>query len=419
MNKHSNIITMKRIIVSFISAFAITSAMADINIEVNVSNRAAVDRKDAPVVVGIEKFNAKSALVTCDGKEIASQIDDLNGDGIYDELCFVADFTKKQKRTFMVTLFDKGTPREYPARVYAQMMLTNKNVKGKNKQNLFIKSLTVEKGTNPYSTVHHHGPAFESELVAYRIYFDHRQTVDLYGKYYHRLELKETQFYPSAEQKAEKYGDDVLWAGQSFGLGAMRGWDGTKPQFLEDVDLRTESVLAKGPVRTIVEIIDRGWNTCNAGKDKITMATRYILYAGHRDCVVDIRFDRPIPDYQLATGILNISGSSELSDRKGLRGCWGANWTVAAKDTLGRKKEVIGLGICIPQDNISEELPADTDNYPFVVKTATDRMRYGITFCSDNEIESAYHSPDQWFEYLKAWKKELVSPLEIEVREKK
>ena len=336
---------MKRVLLSFISALGISSAMGAVIIEVNVSNRASISKKDAPVVVNIGKYNAKSALVTCGGKEISSQMDDLDGDGTYDELCFVADFSQKQKQTFVVTLYDEGTPKNYTPRVYAQMMLTNKNVKIKNKQNLFIKSMTVENGTNPYSTVHHHGPAFESELVAYRIYFDHRQTVDLYGKYYHRLELKETQFYPDDAQKASKYGDDVLWAGQSFGLGAMRGWDGESPRFLEDVDLRTESVLAKGPVRTIVEIIDRGWNTCNAGKDKITMTTRYILYAGHRDCIVDVRFDRSIPDYRLATGILNISGSSELSDHKGLRGCWGANWTVAAKDTLGHKKEVIGLGM--------------------------------------------------------------------------
>ena len=134
---------------------------------------------------------------------------------------------------------------------------------------------------------------------------------------------------------------------------------------------------------------------------------------------MDVRFDRSIPDYRLATGILNISGSSELSDHKGLRGCWGANWTVAAKDTLGHKKEVIGLGICIPQENIAEELAADATNYPFVVKSSGDRIRYGITFCSDNEINSSYHSSAEWFDYLKEWKHDFLSPLEIEVRERK
>ena len=63
------------------------------------------------------------------------------------------------------------------------MMLTNKKIKSSNKQDLYISSLTVDNGTNPYWMLHHHGPAFEYEMVAYRIYFDERQTVDIYGKY--------------------------------------------------------------------------------------------------------------------------------------------------------------------------------------------------------------------------------------------
>ena len=101
------------------------------------------------------------------------------------------------------------------------MMLTNKKIKSTNKQDLYISSLTVDNGTNPYWMLHHHGPAFENEMVAYRIYFDHRQTVDTYGKYHKGLELKQTQFYPDDEQKAKGFGDDVLWVGNTFGLGAL------------------------------------------------------------------------------------------------------------------------------------------------------------------------------------------------------
>ena len=94
-------------------------------------------------------------------------------------------------------------------------------VTSENKQNLYISSLTVEKGTNPYWQLHHHGPAFENKLVAYRIYFDHRQTVDIYGKYHQGLELRDTQFYPDSLQKASGYGDDVLWVGSALNAWAV------------------------------------------------------------------------------------------------------------------------------------------------------------------------------------------------------
>ena len=194
--------------------------------------------------------------------------------------------------------------------------------------------------------IHHHGAAFESDLVAYRIYFDHRQTVDVYGKYRKGLELKETQFYPDAKQKEQGYGDDVLWVGQTFGVGALRGWDGKQPTMLTDVEHRSQRIVARGPLRTIVEVKDQGW-TPQPGQEPIDMTTYYTLYAGHRDCSVDIKFNKNAGEYKFATGIINVKNSTEHSDKKGLRGCWGTDWPVSAKDSVGHKRETVGLGICL------------------------------------------------------------------------
>lgn len=99
-------------------------------------------------------------------------------------------------------------------------------MKEKNSQNIYLDAVSVDAQTkNPYNVLHHHGVAFENELLAVRIYMDKRQTLDLYGKFHKGLELKQTQFYPSKEQKAAGFGDDVLWVGNTFGLGAFQ--DGT------------------------------------------------------------------------------------------------------------------------------------------------------------------------------------------------
>lgn len=150
----------------------------------------------------------------------------------------------------------------------------------------------------------------------------------------------------------------------------------------------------------------------NPGKEKIDMTTRYTLYAGRRDCFVDIKFDRQVADYQFATGIINVKNSVELSDKDGLRGCWGTDWPVSEKDSAGHKRETVGLGISISAKNIVKELPADKDNYPYVVGNATDELHYNITFCSDNE-NFGYHSSKEWFDYLKAWKEELNAPVKV------
>lgn len=392
----------------------LSAAMAQKTFDVSLTNKSKIDRKAVPVVLKLKQYgmDVKSALVTSNGTEIPSQLDDLNGDGIFDELCFITDMDKKSIAKFSVKLMPEGTPREYTPQVYAEMLMSNKKIKSSNKQNLYISSLTVDNGTNPYWMLHHHGPAFENDMVAYRIYFDHRQTVDIYGKYKKGLELKETQFYPDKEQKAAGFGDDILWVGETFGLGTIRGWNGNAPEMLKDVDHRTLRLVARGPLRTIVEVEDKGWNTMNPGKEKIDMTTRYTLYAGRRDCFVDVKFNKPVSDYRFATGIINVKNSVEMSDKNGLRGCWGTDWPVSEKDSAGHKRETVGLGIRIPAANVISELPANKDNYPYVIGNATDELHYNITFGSDNET-FGFHDADAWFEYLKAWKKELETPVEI------
>ena len=200
------------------------TAMAQKTIEVTVENTLKMPRQAQPVVIGVKQYgmNVKTAVVTDGRHEIASQLDDLDGDGVCDELCFITNIDAKETKTFKVTIDDKGVQRKYKPQVYAEMMLVNRKIKASNKQDIYISNLTVDKGVNPYWSLHHHGAAFENEMVAYRIYFDHRQTVDIYGKNHLGLELKDTQFYPDKEQKANGYGDDVLWAVSYTHLRAQR-----------------------------------------------------------------------------------------------------------------------------------------------------------------------------------------------------
>ena len=152
--------------------------------DVTVENNYQKNKKNVPIVLGLRDYgtNVKSAMVTNDGKEIACQLDDLDQDGLYDELCFLTDIDGNSTKRFNITLYDEGKPRTYEPQVYVEMLLSNKKVKESNKQDLYISELTVDNGTNPYWQLHHHGAAFENDMVAYRIYFDHRQTVDIYGK---------------------------------------------------------------------------------------------------------------------------------------------------------------------------------------------------------------------------------------------
>ena len=412
---------MKQTIALLLLSMMVTTASADRTITVSVSNPMIIARADVPVIIKLAPYGeVRSALVTLNGQETPCQLDDLNKDDVFDELCFLANLDKKEQQQFTVTLSDQGEPRQYPARVYAEMVLGNSKDKKlkKNQQNNYIESITARgDAAYTYNIQHHHGVDFESELNGIRIYFDARQTLDLYGKFKKQLELKETQFYTDDDQKKRGYGDDVLWVGQTFGLGAFRGWDGKQPTLVEPVQTRTQRIISYGPLRSIVEVIDRGWQAPapnSQPSSPITMTLRYTQYAGHRDTDVDVLFDKDVSSYRFSTGIINVKGSEEYSNKKGLRACWGTDYP--STDTLKWNRETVGLAVLVPQQNIVSEEPANKDNYAYVLKVNGRQMTYKVTYTSANET-FGYHSAREWFDYLKAWCKEVEKPVVVAIKD--
>ena len=379
-------------------------------ITVNIENPLKVSRKDYPVVIPLNKYgDVRSALVTSNGEEVPCQLDDIDLNYQFDELCFLVDLNASERKSFTVKLFCEGTPRPYPARVYAEMVMRNDKVKEKNKHDNFVESLTVRGDcANSYNLLHHHGVAFESELNGIRIYFDKRQTLDMYGKFKKRLELQATQFYTSDEQKENGYGDDVLWVGNTFGLGAFRGWNGNEPTMIDPVKSRTQRIISYGPLRTIVEVTDRGWQIDE--RHPVNMTLRYTQYAGHRDTDIDVIFNSDVSSFRFSTGIINVKGSTEYSDKKGLRACWGTDYP--STDTLNWKPETVGLAILIPQQHIDREEPANKDNYTYIVRIDGNNMSYKVACCSANE-EYGFHTAKDWFDWLKAWRREAEHPVVV------
>ena len=390
--------------------------MAHTTVDVTIENPLKVARTDQPVVLSLRdyKMEVRQAIVRCGNQEIPCQLDDLDQDETFDELCFLADLQKGEKKHYQVTLLPTGEPRSYPARVYTEMLVPNTKDKTlkKNQQNNYLEAITARgDAAYTYNVQHHHGVAFESELNAIRIYFDARQTLDVYGKVQKRLELKDTQFYTAAEQKEQGYGDDVLWVGQTFGLGAFRGWNGQQPTLVEPVRSRTQRVISYGPLRTIVEVFDRGWLPAGASQP-VNMTLRYIQYAGHRDTDVEVLFNRDVTGYRFSTGIINVKNSTEYSDHQGLRACWGTDYPSTAE---GAKLETVGLAVYVPQQNIVSEEPANKDNYAFVLKVDGRKMTYKVACASANE-SFGYHTADAWFDYLKAWRNEIDHPVIVKTK---
>ena len=401
----------KKMMMAVVAALLSLGVQAQKLVEVTVKNPSGEARQDVPVVMDLKSWgDVRKAVVKVDGKEIPSQLDDLDRDCVNDELCFLVNLDKKEKKTYCVSLYEEGEQAQYTARTFAVLCLPSRNKKlAKNQQDIYLKSIAFDKRTkDPYHYVHSHGICFESDLVAMRVYFDHRQTIDLYGKINPGLVIEKTQFYPSEEQIAAGSGDDCLWVGNTYGLGALRGWDGRNQVLLNDLKYQEQRVISEGPLRAIVELDDRGW-TPAPGLKPVNATIRYTIYAGHRDFDVDVFFNKDVSNYDFATGLINVKGSSEYADGKGLRGCWGSDWPTG-KDDGKHKLETVGLGIYVPAQMLAKQMPANKDCYTQVVRPIGNKLSYKLAYTSANETYGP-KGEKEWYEWLKCWKKQIEQPI--------
>jgi Domain of unknown function (DUF4861) len=199
------------------------------------------------------EINAGSLVVIADKKEIPSQADDLDGDGKADELAFQIDLGSKQTRTVTIAY---GEPdqisrmrSEYPKRTYA--IFANK----------------IE------------GLGWESDKNAWRLYFDPRNAIDLYGKRRGDLFLDILAAPEYIYHLESPNGRDIYKVGDALGIGAVGAWVDGKVVKVSDVATRKWRIISNGPVRSIIEITYEGWKV---GGKSVTLCARIEQWAGDR-----------------------------------------------------------------------------------------------------------------------------------------
>ena len=390
-----------------------SAAMAQ-TVRVIVTNPSGTDRKDVPVVVDLKKTLGKKAanvissfVATTTNEEIASQLDDLDGDLVYDELAFVADIPAHSTATFRVAFSEMESQKIYTKRTAAFMKVWDRKYRYP-----YINSIEYQGRNEPlatYDAIYGHGAQWESELVGFRVYMDHRQSIDIYGKPTPQLVLDKTNFYSTREDIAAGLGCDILFAGASVGAGSFRGYVDGKPTYVDSVEARGQRVIASGPVRAIVEVWDKNW--WYNGKT-LQMRQRYTIYAGHRDVQVDIQLrGADIDNEQFCTGVQKIEMDNEGFVDGSLAASWGKNIPDKAAEDL---VEGVGLGVYAPAAYLSSTKEDDL-NYLTILHPVNGCIRYHLAICALME-KDGFKDAKAWFSWLHQWHAELNQPCTVSVK---
>ena len=275
-----------------------------------------------------------------------------------------------------------------------------------------ITEWTADPAVDTYHQLHHHGVAVESDKMAYRIYFDKKQTIDPYSKRTPQLELAQSYWYPNDSLLEAGYGDDILRVSGTVGVGSVKYWNGKKQVHIEPVAERSQRIIRQTRKEATIEVAVKEWQV----EDKsVQMAVRYTMQAGHRDMRCDVSLSEAVEG--LCTGVQTIpaKGGKDtvtiILPNGILLASWGTDWPV--NDSVKYAKETVGLGVFIPKAYAGECVKDKSNNLcllralPFSEGTGVGCHFY-LTCCGvTKENHPVATNATEWFEYLRRWAAKL------------
>lgn len=245
-----------------------------------------------------------------------------------------------------------------------------------------------------YDAIYGHGAVIENPWVAYRVYMDNRQSLDLYVKQTPQIELDVTGFYTTPKQIEEGYGCDVLWAGKSIAAGSFRGWQNEEPVTIDTVSVRTQKVIDDHTI----QVVDEDWIY---NGHPIQMTQTYSVLPNSRDLFVEVKLEGYNPDELFCTGIQKLETDNEgFLMSEGRVASWGSNIPDKGHPEFVEK---VGLGIIVEPDNVVSTLESDL-NYLVLVKPDNEGIiRYRVIACGDRE-KNGFSNYKDWSNYIKSLK---------------
>ena len=304
-------------------------------------------RKVAPdIYIGSHIVTATDASTVAEDaaalrtQELPSQVDDIDGDLKPDELAFQIDLRPHQTRIVTITW---GPP-----------------------DRIFRLRGDYEPQTNAVFTKKIDGMGWESKRESFRLYFDKRNAIDLYGKPRPTLQLERYATPGYIYHNYSPDGRDIYLVADALGIGAPGAWVNGEAQHISEVDNRSWRIISTGPVRAIVELTYQGWRI--AGKS-VNLRVRATQWAGERGFLQTVT-STDAGDLTLATGLTQQQGVPEVRSRADDDPLWLAMWGEQAVEGGNKAVSPIlrgtNLGLAIIMAPGSEAIPnKDSKDYLF------------------------------------------------------
>ncbi|WP_298313988.1 DUF4861 domain-containing protein [uncultured Aquimarina sp.] len=367
-----------------------------------------VNRTDESIVITRDKIlsildsipNNKIPIIKdSSGKTIPFQLDDLEKDGIWDELSLTLDFTSNQTVKLELTTIARESIPSFTPRTNIRFGIgTNKiNVKEVLEQNR-----TGDPRANDSLFYQMEGPAWENDKVGFRFYFDPRNGIDIFGKTTSELVLDRVGLGDANYHELDDWGMDILKVGNSLGAGALAIKHNDSLIRITGKDQAEFKIIAEGPVRSIFDMI---YKNSKIGERNIDLTHRITIWKGQWGYQSEVFFSGVTDDMKLVSGIVNLKPNKPYS--KTLKNYY-------ALETFGPQSEnndALGMAIIVSKEdfiNKGEALQekADIQQTYYTIMSASNKKSTAFY------VLSGWEQSDQQFKTYNGFKKMIDNKIE-------
>lgn len=303
---------------------------------------------------------------------IPSQVNDLDGDGTWDELFLVAPFAAKEKKNIQLK-WAKDAPR-FPVRTsvrFGKREAENIPLQPATEESVNASQVYKKLGFQKYQT---DGPSWENDKVGFRHYLDGRNSKDVFGKKTpaitpENVGISSTGAVEDNYHVMHDWGRDVFPVGSSAGLGGYALLVGNEinrlgilgNDTLNNVEKTTFKIVSEGPVNSVLNYTYHNWKA-SGHKYQVTETTS--IWPGMYGYKNTLTFEGLQGNEMVLVALSNINNQNPLNVVEV------GNWVCLIQhDKLTYNREwIMGTAIIIPKKGYNGYMEAPktgqlTDSY--------------------------------------------------------
>lgn len=296
-------------------------------------------------------------LKTSNSDTLAVQLDDLNGDGAWDEVFFLLALDPLEQKSLQFQWIQDSLVFEPRTGVrFGVRHSLEDTVHPATQDTFYPHELPGVNGYQPYQT---DGPSWENDKVGFRHYLDGRNSKDVFGKKIPGLSpdnvginadgVTQDTYHVMAD-----WGRDILSVGNSLGIGGISyliGNDRLRRLGIVEgdpkgnVDSTTFRILQEGPIRSIMTFDYHQWRPTDEDRT-YTLQEKVQIWPGMYGYQNTITAENLVGDETLVVGLVNSR------TKKPLRVVYESDQWIALSthDLQTYEKEWwLGLGLVLPK----------------------------------------------------------------------